>query len=152
MSKAQDLAVRSNQEAALQAVAQWASDRGALKGKGPMEVSDFARRMLKADGKVDWPEVRVGASELMLKDAEAFAEFAADAREDFHEPDEQDISYRRVEGRKLDNAGFRELEGKPYECHLVLRKGKEDFVMNLADVLALAKYGSKVLLERYGNG
>jgi len=149
MSKLHTYAVQAqNYEAALQAIAQWASDRGALKGSGPMDVSDYARKTLEANapkGEVDWSELRAGESTWMRQNAKRFDEFAADAREDFHEPDEQDIHFKRMTGKYLDNAGFPDSER-----HLVLRKGKEEFAINLADLLALAKYGSKLLLERYG--
>ena len=71
-------------------------------------------------------------------------EFTKECRPSMHEPDEQDIE-ARVVGDHLDNAFGNNIRQKAVEDGyqeyvIVLRKGTEQFKINLADLIALARY------------
>jgi hypothetical protein len=84
--------------------------------------------------------------------AKKFKEFAQGTREDFHEPDEQDIRLLDIVGRGLDNAmGDRiipELLEKGYhEAVVIVQKGSKVYNFNLASIMALAKKGAEAYEE-----
>lgn len=68
-----------------------------------------------------------------------FYKFTRGTRHDFHEPDEQNIEFVRLQGDHLDNA-FGSL-GECGELVVVLKKDSEEYRFNLADILGLAKTG-----------
>jgi len=57
-------------------------------------------------------------------------------REDWHEPDEQDVSAKII-GHKLDNAFGEDALGDEFIVLLIVDK-KEEFRINLASLLAIA--------------
>lgn len=54
-------------------------------------------------------------------------------REDWHEPDEQEVVLQRMVNSTLDNA-----HGDESEAHIVLRKDKQHYMINVCDLLAWA--------------
>lgn len=80
---------------------------------------------------------------LMIQDAQALADFAEEhaLREDWHEPDEQNIGARII-GTHLDNAmgsttGFEHVEHGEFNVILTV-DGEDTAVVNLATLLSFA--------------
>ncbi len=85
--------------------------------------------------------------------AEEFKEFSKGTREDFHEPDEQDIQLHGIVGTVLDNAFGTSIKTGlfQYGSHdvvLFVRRSSTHYKFNLADIFALAKIGA-TQLTRY---
>lgn len=68
--------------------------------------------------------------------AKKLRDFTKECRVDMHEPDEQGVS-ARVTGRYFDNAYGDSGYGK--EKIVILKKGKKEFKINLATLIAVAR-------------
>lgn len=97
----------------------------------------------------------------MLKDAITLLTFTDGARDDFHEPDEQGISLAGVVGTKLDNAfgerfDLERLQNGYQEAIVMLVRDTgepgvnryQDYQVNLATLIALARVGAKSLVAQ----
>ncbi len=88
----------------------------------------------------------------MIKEAEKFLEFAKDTREDFHEPDEQGLSFDCCLGNQLDNAFGDHIDQKmiisgEHEVVLFFKREDKPYRFNLVNLLALAKRGAESLVR-----
>lgn len=79
-------------------------------------------------------------------------EFTNGCRDDFHEPDQQDIYIGEISGNKLDNAfgtgpfpeGYSEVVvALVQSAHDLPKDGDKEFKINLADLIALAMHGAR---------
>ena len=90
---------------------------------------------------------------MLKRIAEEFKEFSKGTRDDFHEPDEQDIQLHGIVGTVLDNAFGTSIKTGlfQYGSHnvvLFVRRSSTYYEFNLADIFALAKIGA-TQLTRY---
>lgn len=74
-------------------------------------------------------------------EAQQLIDITSDCRVDMHEPDEQDVD-AKVHGRRFDNADL------PGELTLEIHNGPQVFEINMATLVALARFGAKTILER----
>lgn len=93
----------------------------------------------------------------MVNTARKMLEFAEGTREDFHEPDEQDIKFVGVVGTSLDNA-FGDsispdaIERGYQEVVVLCKRGRDGWKFNLADLFALAKLGAQMVMASEPTG
>lgn len=74
-----------------------------------------------------------------------FWEFSRGTSYDFHEPDEQEIEFVKIEGDHLDNAMGTIKSKLNNEIVITFKKNEKEYRFNLANLLSFAKYG----VERY---
>lgn len=72
----------------------------------------------------------------LRRERDPLVAFLAECKEDMHEPDEQDVS-AKVVGDGLNNAFGN--SGECQEMVVVFRKGKKEYRVNLATLIALAR-------------
>ena len=81
----------------------------------------------------------------VIETARQFLQFAKGTRDDFHEPDEQDIHFIECCGSHLDNAFG--VDANSREVIIRVKRGNAFYDFNLATLFALTKMGASGLLH-----